>query len=159
MNSIADNSNTRAVATGRSESKAAERRCKLFDLPIVSDSRGNLTFIESDRHVPFKIKRVFYLYDVPGGAERAGHALKTCSQFIIAVNGSFGVTIDDGSQKFSFQLNRSYHGLYIPPMMWREIDNFSSGSVCMILASEFYDEDDYFRDYEEFLCGLREEKD
>ena len=129
--------------------------CSMIELPQIADPRGNLTFIEGSRHVPFEIKRIFYLYDVPGGAMRAGHALKTCQQFIIAASGSFDVILDDGTNRERFHLNRSYNGLYIPPMMWREIDNFSSGSVCLVLASESYDEADYYRDYDVFLEGIR----
>ncbi len=128
--------------------------CKLIDLPKINDPRGNLTFLESERHLPFEFKRIFYLYDVPGGAVRAGHALKTCCQFIIAVSGSFDVVLDDGIQKQRYHLNRSYNGLYIPPLIWREIDNFSSGSVCMVLASEYYNELGYYREYEAFLQAV-----
>ena len=126
------------------------QQCRLIDLPRINDPRGNLTFIENDRHIPFEIKRVYYLYDVPGGSLRAGHAHKTLRQFLIAMSGSFDVTVDDGQHKMKFHLNRSYYGLYIPPMIWREIDNFSSGSVCLVLASDFYDETDYYRQYSEF---------
>ena len=125
--------------------------CRIIDLPKFSDPRGNLTFIESDRHIPFTISRVFYLYDVPGGADRAGHALKTCHQFIVAMSGSFDVILDDGDAKKRYHLNRSYYGLYIPPLIWREIDNFSSGSVCLALASELYSAEDYYREYDTFL--------
>jgi hypothetical protein len=125
--------------------------CRIIDLPKISDPRGNLTFVESDRHIPFTIKRVFYLYDVPGGAHRAGHALRICQQFIVAMSGSFDVILDDGKAKKRFHLNRSYYGLYIPPLIWREIDNFSSGSVCLALVSELYSEQDYYRDYDAFL--------
>lgn len=124
---------------------------KIVNLPKINDQRGNLTFIEGDKHIPFAIKRVFYLYDVPGGESRAGHALKKCHQFVIAASGSFDVILDDGAKKERFQLNRSYYGLYIPPLTWREIENFSSGSVCLVMASEPYDEHDYYRDYEKFL--------
>lgn len=127
----------------------------VIQLPKIADPRGNLTVIESGRHVPFVFRRVFYLYDVPGGANRAGHALKTCEQFLIAMSGSFDVTLDDGYERRKFQLNRSYFGLYIPPMIWREIDNFSSGAVCLALASHFYDEADYYRLYEDFLRAVR----
>jgi hypothetical protein len=96
------------------------------------------------------IKRVFYLYDVPGGETRAGHALKNCHQFIIAISGSFDVILDNGIRKKRYHLNRSYYGLYIPPLIWREIDNFSTNSVCLVMASEFYQESDYFRSYAEF---------
>ena len=135
---------------------ASLRDCKVTELPKVSDPRGNLTFIEQNRHIPFEIKRIFYLYDVPGGAWRAGHALKTCDQFIIAASGSFDVILDDGRERQRIHLNRSYYGLLIPPMIWREIDNFSSGSVCLVLASEFYTEEDYFREYKDFLKSLTE---
>lgn len=125
--------------------------CKIIDLPRINDPRGNLTFIESGRHVPFDIKRVYYLYDVPGGAERGGHAHKNLHQLIIALSGSFDVVLDDGTQKGRFHLNRSYYGMYVCPMIWRELDNFSSASVCMVLASNLYDEADYYRNYQEFL--------
>ncbi len=129
--------------------------CRIIDLPKISNASGNLTFIENDRHVPFSIKRVYYTYDVPGGAVRGGHAHKALQQLIVAVSGSFDVLLDDGIQKKHFHLNRSYYGLYICPMIWREIDNFSSGSVCMVLASDFYDEGDYCRDYAGFLNAVR----
>ena len=124
--------------------------CKIIDLPKITDKRGNLTFIEENRHIPFEIKRVYYLYDVPGGESRAGHAHKRLEQFMIAASGSFDVTLDDGFETKRFHLNRSYYGLYVPPMLWREVNNFSSGSVCLVLASELYDEEDYIRDYETF---------
>lgn len=124
--------------------------CKIIELPKISDPRGNLTFIEASRHVPFDIQRVYYLYDVPGGAERGGHAHKALHQLIIAMSGSFDVVLDDGREKKRVHLARSYYGLYVCPMIWRELDNFSSGSVCMVLASNRYEESDYFRDYEEF---------
>ena len=125
--------------------------CRLFQLPKIEDRRGNLTFIESRRHVPFDIQRVYYLYDVPGGAERGGHAHRNLHQFIVAMSGSFDVKIDDGNRRATFHLNRSYSGLYLCPMIWREIDNFSSASVCMVVASAPYDEADYLRDYDEFV--------
>jgi hypothetical protein len=130
-------------------------KCKLFDLPKISDPRGSLTFIEGGTHVPFDIERVYYLYDVPGGAERGGHAHKGLEQLIIAISGSFDVVIDDGYTKKRIHLDRSYSGLYICPMIWRELDNFSSGSVCMVLASQIYDESDYYRNYEEFLGAAK----
>jgi dTDP-4-dehydrorhamnose 3,5-epimerase-like enzyme len=124
--------------------------CQILDLPKIHDPRGNLTFIEGHVHVPFDIKRVYYLYDVPGGSERGGHAHKNLHQFIVAMSGSFDVLLDDGQNKKRVHLNRSYNGLYICPMIWRELNNFSSGSVCMVLASNLYDEIDYYRNYEEF---------
>lgn len=122
-------------------------RCKLIDLPRINDPRGNLTFVEGSRHVPFDIKRVYYLYDVPGGAERGGHAHKELQQLIIAMSGSFDVVVDDGTNRRRHHLNRPYYGLYLSSMIWRELDNFSSGSVCLVLASLPFDEADYFRDY------------
>ena len=128
-------------------------QCRIIEFPVVTDPRGNLTFIENSRHIPFDIQRVYYLYDVPGGASRAGHAHKELQQVLVAMSGSFDVTVDDGANKRTFHLNRSYYGLYICPMVWREIDNFSSGSVCMALASLPYDEADYYRDYDDFLAS------
>ncbi len=125
--------------------------CKLIELPKISDPRGNLSFIEGGQHVPFDIKRVYYLYDVPGGSDRGSHAHKNLHQFIVAMSGSFDVVLDDGNEKKRFHLNRSYYGLYVCPMMWRELDNFSSGAVCMVLASEHYNEADYIRNYHQFL--------
>jgi dTDP-4-dehydrorhamnose 3,5-epimerase-like enzyme len=124
--------------------------CQMIDLPRVNDPRGNLTFVESGRHVPFEIKRVYYLYDVPGGAERGGHAHKHLRQLIVAMSGSFDVHLDDGRAKKMVHLNRSYNGLFVCPMTWRELSNFSSGAVCLVLASNFYDDDDYYRDYAQF---------
>ena len=129
--------------------------CHLIDLPKIGEPRGNLTFIEGGRHIPFEIKRVYYLYDVPGGAERGGHAHKELHQFIIAMSGSFDIVLDDGREKKRFHLNRSYYGLYVCPMIWRELDNFSSGSVCMVLASNLYGESDYYRDYNDFLRAIK----
>lgn len=125
--------------------------CKLIELPKFNDARGNLSFIEGGQHIPFDIKRVYYLYDVPGGSDRGSHAHKNLHQFIVAMAGSFDVVLDDGKEKKRFHLNRSYSGLYVCPMMWRDLDNFSSGSVCVVLASAHYDADDYIRNYEEFL--------
>jgi dTDP-4-dehydrorhamnose 3,5-epimerase-like enzyme len=124
--------------------------CHIIGFPRIQDPRGNLTFVEGGNHVDFDIKRVYYLYDVPGGAERGGHAHRELKQVIIAMSGSFDVVLDDGHVSQRFHLNRSYMGLYIPSMVWRELDNFSSGAVCMVLASEVYDEGDYYRDYDEF---------
>ena len=133
-------------------------KCQIIELPKIADRRGNLTFIEADKHVPFSIQRVYYLYDVPGGAERGGHAHKAMHQLIIAMSGSFDVVLDDGSGKKRFHLNRSYYGLYVCPMMWRELDNFSSGSVCLVLASNLYDEEDYYRNYNEYLNAVTAKK-
>ena len=130
--------------------------CQIIELPRIADPRGNLTFVEGCKHITFAINRVFYLYDVPGGADRGGHALKTCHQFLIAMSGSFDVIVYDGKEKKRISLNRSYNGLYLPPMIWREMDNFSSGSVCLVLASEPYQEADYYRDYNGYLKALSE---
>lgn len=126
--------------------------CKLIELPKISDPRGNISFVEGGQHIPFDIERVYYLYDVPGGSDRGSHAHKNLHQFIIAMSGSFDVELDDGKEKKRYRLNRSYYGLYVCPMMWRYLDNFSSGAVCMVLASEHYNEADYIRDYSDFLA-------
>lgn len=126
-------------------------RCQIIELPKIHDPRGNLTFVESNNQIPFAIERVYYLYDVPGGSERGGHAHKALHQLIIAMSGSFDVVLDDGRDKKRVHLNRSYNGLYICPMIWRELDNFSSNAVCMVLASNKFAEDDYLRDYAEFM--------
>ena len=125
--------------------------CKLINIPKIIEHRGNLSFIEGKNHIPFEIMRVYYLYDVPGGADRGSHAHKKLQQFLVSVSGSFDVDLDDGKGKKRIHLNRPYYGLYISSMVWRKLDNFSSGSVCMVLASAYYDEVDYIRDYEEFL--------
>jgi len=132
--------------------------CKIIELPKIADERGNLSFIEGGNHIPFDIQRVYYLYDVPGGAERGGHAHKGLTQLIIAMSGSFDIVVDDGYEKKRLHLNRSYQGLFVCPMIWREIDNFSSGSVCMVLASNRYDEDDYYRDYDQFVSALKQKE-
>ena len=131
------------------------KKSKIIELPKISDPRGNLTFIEGGVHIPFDVKRVYYLYDVPGGASRAAHGHKELHQLIVAMSGSFDVRLDDGYEVKTFHLNRSYFGLYVPPMMWRDLDNFSSGSVCMVLASDVYMESDYFRNYDEFQNAAR----
>jgi len=123
---------------------------RIIQLPKITDFRGNLTFIEGNNHIPFSIERVYYLYDVPGGEKRGGHAHKKLQQFIIAASGSFDIKLDDGYKKKTYKLNRSYYGLYIPNMIWREIVNFSSGAVCLTLASLPYDESDYYRNYKDF---------
>jgi len=125
--------------------------CKIIDLRKISDPRGNLTVIEGNGDLPFDIKRVYYLYDVPGGESRGAHAHRELQQLIIAASGSFTITLDDGTKKKSFNLKRSYYGLLVVPGIWRDLDDFSSGSVLLCLASEHYDEKDYIRDYEEFL--------
>jgi hypothetical protein len=125
----------------------------LITLPQVADARGNLTFIEARRHVPFDIERVYYLYDVPGGADRGGHAHRTLSQLLVALSGSFDVHTDTGRTRQTFHLNRANFGLFIPPMIWREIDNFSGGSVCLVLASARFDEADYIRDHGTFRAA------
>jgi hypothetical protein len=127
--------------------------CVIVDLPKIPEPRGNLTFIESNKHIPFDIKRVYYLYDVPGGSVRGGHAHKELYQLLIALSGSFDVTLDDGQQQTIITLNRPSYGLIISPMIWRELINFSSGAVCLVLASLPYSESDYFRVYNDFLSA------
>lgn len=128
--------------------------CTIIDLPKINDPRGNLTFVEGRVHIPFEIKRVFYLYDVPGGETRGGHTNINTHQFLIAVSGSFDVITYRGLTEERYTLNRSYYGLYIPPMIWREMENFSSGAVCMVLASELYSAEDYIRDWDEYLLRV-----
>lgn len=130
-------------------------KCIIMDLPKMSDPRGNLTFIESNKHIPFDIKRIFYIYDVPTGANRGAHAHRTLKQFIICLSGSFDVKVDDGNQKKIIHLNRPWQGVYIPPMIWAAETNFDPGSVCLLVVSDFYDESDYYRNYDEFLEALR----
>jgi dTDP-4-dehydrorhamnose 3,5-epimerase-like enzyme len=132
--------------------------CKLVELPKIEDSRGNLTFMEAGNHIPFDIKRAYYVKDVPAGVERGGHAHKALSQFIIALMGSFDIHLDDGYNKKTIHLDRSDRGLFLCPMIWREINNFSSGAICMALVSELYDEADYYRDYSSFLADLSQGK-
>ena len=124
--------------------------CNIIEIGKHHNSKGNITVVENGITIPFNVKRVYYLYDVPGGTERGGHAHRSLHQVIIAMSGSFDVVLNDGLRSHRYHLNRSYYGLYICPMMWREIDNFSSGSVCMVLASDFYNEADYFRDFGDF---------
>jgi glyoxylate utilization-related uncharacterized protein len=130
-------------------------RARIVELRRIANPKGNLTPIEGNHDVPFDIKRVYYLYDVPGGENRGGHAHRALEQVIIAVSGSFDVVLDDGTDRRSFFLNRSYYGLYVPPMLWRELENFSSGSVSLVLASATYDEADYIRDYDEFVAAVK----
>ncbi len=125
--------------------------CQIINLPKIFSVQGNITPIYSNEHIPFTISRVYYLYDIPGGETRGGHAHKCLQQLIVSVMGSFDVVIDDGKNKMTITLNRAYNGLYIPRMIWRELVNFSSGSICLVLASIPYDENEYIRDYEEFL--------
>lgn len=132
--------------------------CKLIDLPKITDPRGNLSVIEGTVHIPFEIKRVYYLYDVPGGSSRAGHGHKELQQLIVAMSGSFDVIVDDGQERKKFHLNRSYYGLYIPKMMWREVENFSSGGVCLVLASTLYDKADYYHEYSDFVRVVNENR-
>ncbi|MCL1956125.1 MAG: FdtA/QdtA family cupin domain-containing protein [Fibromonadales bacterium] len=122
----------------------------LIDIPVVHDKRGNLSVVEGKQSVPFNIKRIYYLYDVPGGTKRGGHAHRKLEQLIIAASGSFTVVLHNGKKKERYTLNRPNIGLYIPKMTWREIENFSSGAVCLVLASEHYDESDYIRNFKEF---------
>ena len=125
--------------------------CKIMDLPKMLDPRGNLTFIEQNKHIPFHIKRIFYIYDVPTGESRGAHAHHNLQQFMICVSGSFNVELDNGFNKKTVHLNRPWHGLYVPPLIWSAETNFDAGSVCVVLVSELYDEDDYIRDYKKFL--------
>lgn len=127
----------------------------LVSLPRIFDDRGNLSFIEAQRHIPFKIARAYWIYDVPGGEKRGGHAFRTGEEFLIALSGSFDVEVDHGDDIRRFPLNRSYMGLHIPAMNWRTLDNFSTNSVCLVLASTAYDEDDYVYDYQDFKVLLR----
>lgn len=126
------------------------RDCKLISLPKVEDLNGNLTYVHGGREIPFHIKRVYYVYDVPGGEARGGHAHKDLEQLVIAPSGSFDLLIDDGKSRRTITLNRPYNAVYIPSMIWREIINFSTGGICLVLASMIYKEDDYIRDYELF---------
>lgn len=123
---------------------------KLIKLPKFLDARGNLSFIEQENHIPFKIQRTYWIYDVPGGEKRGGHAYKENEELIVALSGSFDVIVDDGKEKRTFSLNRSYYGLYVPKGTWREMQNFSTNSLALILSSTKYDDNDYIRDYDEF---------
>lgn len=127
-----------------------------IQLPRIIDPRGNLTFIEEDKHIPFNIQRVYWIYDVPGGEVRGGHAYKSLSEFIVALSGSFDIILDDGRETSTFSLNRSYFGIFVPKMIWRSVENFSTNSLCLILASEIYDPEDYIYDYENFKEMLNE---
>ena len=130
---------------------------RIIHLPKIVDNRGNLSFIEESHHIPFKIERTLWIYDVPGGENRGGHAFRETEEFIVALSGSFDVVLNDGEKEQFFQLNRSYYGLYVPKRMWREMRNFSTNSLALVMASTPYDADDYIRDYEQFKmfvqCG------
>jgi len=128
---------------------------KIIDLPKILDERGNLSFLEENKHIPFEIKRTYWIYDVPGGEIRGGHAYKTNQEFIVAISGSFDVILNDGKDKKTFSLNRSYYGLYVPNGLWRHMDNFSTNSLALIIASEDYSADDYIRDYDQFLLSSK----
>lgn len=124
---------------------------KIIDLPKIEDPRGNLSFIEEEKHIPFKIERTYWIYDVPGGQVRGGHAFKEQQELIVALSGSFDVTIDDGVKKKTFSLNRSYYGLYLPAGLWRQMENFSTNALAIVLSSTSFSEKDYIRNYSEFL--------
>jgi hypothetical protein len=124
---------------------------KLIDLPKILDVRGNLSFIEEFKHIPFKIERTYWIYDVPGGEYRGSHAFKETTEFIVALSGSFDVILHDGIEERKYSLNRSYYGLYVPKITWRRLENFSTNSLAMILASRIYDENDYIREFDQFL--------
>ena len=128
---------------------------KIINLPKILDERGNLPFLEETKHIPFEIKRTYWIYDVPGGETRGGHAYKTNQEFIVAISGSFDVILNDGNDKKIFSLNRSYYGLYVPNGLWRHMDNFSTNSLALIIASEDYDANDYIRDYDQFLLSSK----
>ena len=132
-----------------------EECCRIIELPRINDPRGNLTFIEGNNHIPFRIKRSYWIYDVPGGEIRGGHSYRTLHEVIFAVSGSFDVVVDYGRQKKVYSLNRSYYGLYVPNMVWRDLENFSTNSLCLILASDVYDETDYIRNYDDFAALKR----
>lgn len=125
-------------------------KIRFINLPKIIDSRGNLSFIEEYNHIPFKINRSYWIYDVPGGETRGGHAYKENQEFIVALSGSFDVVLHDGSKREVFSLNRSYHGLYVPQGIWRQMENFSTNSLALVLASTFFDKNDYIYDFEEF---------
>lgn len=131
---------------------------KIIQLPKISDPRGNLSFFENDNQLPFKIRRSYWIYDVPGGENHGGHAYKNTEEFIVALSGSFDVVLDNGSEKKTFALNRSYYGLYVPKLYWREMENFSTNSLAMIVSSTDYNAEDYIRDYDEFLSKVKNEQ-
>lgn len=128
---------------------------KIIELPKINDPRGNLSFFENNNQIPFEIKRAYWIYDVPGGEKRGGHAFKTSSEFIVSLSGSFDIIVDDGNGKKTFSLNRSYYGLFIPNMVWREMNNFSTNSLALIVSSTNFSESDYIRDYNDFLESIK----
>ena len=130
--------------------------CKIIELPKIQDPRGNLSFIEEEKHFPFKIKRAYWIYDVPGGQVRGGHAFKEQHEMIVAISGSLDVAVEDGKNRKVFSLNRSYYGLYIPSGIWRQMENFSTNSLAMVLSSTEFFEEDYIRDYNEFLLRAKD---
>jgi dTDP-4-dehydrorhamnose 3,5-epimerase-like enzyme len=133
-------------------------KAKIIDLPKFLDERGNLSFVEQITHIPFEIKRTYWIYDVPGGESRGGHAYRDNQEFIVALSGSFDVTLDDANKKKTFSLNRSYYGLYVPKGLWRQMDNFSTNSLALVLASTKYTPEDYIFDYDEFKLFSNEKK-
>jgi len=137
--------------------KTSLSRVKIIELPKITDDRGNLTFVEENNHIPFEIKRVYFIYDVPGGEARGGHAYKELEEVFIAISGSFDLNLDDGRQKKIISLNRSYNAVYVPKGLWRKLDNFSTNSLCLVLASTAYNEDDYIRNYDNFLKYINHE--
>ena len=129
-------------------------KLKIIDFPVISDVRGNLSFVESNKDIPFLIKRVYYLYDIPAGADRAGHAHKNLEQLLIVMSGKLDIYLDDGFNKRKITLDKPYQGLYLPSMIWRDLKNFSEGTVCTVLASDYYSENDYYRDYADFIKNI-----
>jgi hypothetical protein len=128
---------------------------KTINLPKILDDRGNLSIIEGENHIPFEIKRIYWIYDVPGGEFRGSHALKDTDEFIVALSGSFDVVLDDGKEEKKFPLNRSYYGLFMPKLVWRKIENFSTNALALVVSSKFFDADEYIRDYDQFLAAVR----
>lgn len=131
--------------------KMAEKKCKLLELPRFLDARGNLSFIEQQNHIPFVIERTYWIYDVPGGENRGGHAFKDNEEVLIALSGAFDVIVDDGEKRITYTLNRPYYGLYVPKGLWRSLENFSTNAFALVFGSIHYDETDYINEYEVFL--------